>query len=82
MISGHMERTFAKTSQYVITAKSQRGVVQQTRTMAESAVVLAMMLQEDGHTDIEVTDPMGKLLSLEQSTANILSSVNTPGNSR
>lgn len=50
-------------SQYVITARSQGGVVQQTRTKAASAVVLARQWMDAGYTDIQIEDPLGKILS-------------------
>lgn len=49
--------------QYVITARSQRGVVQQTRTKAASAVVLAKRWLEAGYEVVEIVDPLGKSLS-------------------
>ena len=53
-----------QTPPYVITARTPQGVFQQTRTLAASAVVLAMKLREEGHT-VEVMDPMGNLISPE-----------------
>lgn len=50
-------------SQYVITAKSQKGVVQQTRTRAASAVVLARKWIDAGYEVVEIVDPLGKLMS-------------------
>lgn len=47
---------------YIITARTRDGIVQQTRTIAASAVVLAISFREAGYTDVEVTDPMGNLL--------------------
>lgn len=48
---------------YVVTARSQRGVVQQTRTKAASAVVLAKKWLEAGYETVEIVDPVGKNLS-------------------
>lgn len=50
-------------AQYVITAKSQRGVVQQTRTKAASAVVLARKWVDAGYDAVQIVDPLGKTLS-------------------
>lgn len=49
--------------QYVVTANSQRGVVQQTRTKAASAVVLAKKWIEAGYEAVQIVDPLGKILS-------------------
>lgn len=51
--------------QYVITAKTQCGIVQETRTMAASALVLARSWLAAGHADVHVTDPQGNLLTPE-----------------
>jgi hypothetical protein len=49
--------------QYVITARSQRGVVQQTRSKAASAVALAKQWVEAGYEAVQIVDPLGKNLS-------------------
>jgi hypothetical protein len=63
-----------QTSPYVVTAWTPQGIVQQTRTIAASAVVLAIRLREEGHT-VEVQDPMGKPLSLEDVRDSVLNVV-------
>lgn len=50
---------------YVVTAKSQNGLIRQTRVMAASAVVLARSWQDAGYSDVEVIAPSGKTLSPE-----------------
>lgn len=55
-----------QTPPYVITARVREGVVQQTRTRAASAIVLARTWQEAGYTSIEVVDSMGNLLTPER----------------
>lgn len=49
--------------QYVVTAKSQSGFVQETRTRAASAVVLAKNWVEAGYEAVQIVDPLGKILS-------------------
>lgn len=60
--------------QYVITAKTQKGVVQQTRTRAASAVVLARTWIAAGHADVQIVDPLGKALHPSGYRAAIMSS--------
>jgi hypothetical protein len=50
-------------AQYVITAQSQRGVIQQTRTRAASAIVLARKWLDAGYEAVQIVDPLGKVLS-------------------
>ena len=57
-----MESRDEETSQYIITAWTPKGVLQQTRTEAAGAVVLALTLRKAGYS-VEVVDPMGSLLS-------------------
>jgi cobalamin biosynthesis protein CbiD len=59
-----MEQSIAQSSQYVITARGQGGIVQQTCAAAAAAVLVAMTLKEAGYT-VEVQDPMGNPLSSE-----------------
>jgi len=66
---------------YVITARTEQGVIQQTRTIAASAVVLAMKLREAGHI-VEVTDPMGNLLSNEHINGAIMTQVSSRASTR
>lgn len=49
-------------SQYAITAKVGESVVQQTRTKAASAVVLARSWIAEGRTGVRIVDPLGKPL--------------------
>lgn len=51
--------------QYVITARAPSGVIQQTRTRAASAVVLAKAWLAAGHADVRIVDPLGKALHPE-----------------
>ncbi len=62
----------SQSSHYVITAKAQRGVLQQTRTMAASAVVLARSWREAGYDDVQVVDPQGNLLTPEGYTTKVM----------
>ena len=71
-----------ETRPYVITARSPEGIVQQTRMMTASAVVLAMTLREEGYTDVEVTDPMGNVLCHRSFRDGILSRVAGRGTTR
>jgi hypothetical protein len=49
-------------AQYVVTAKSQDGVVKKTRTKAASAVVLAKAWIAAGYSEVQIVDPLGKAL--------------------
>ncbi len=60
-----MAHVGSPSAQYTITAKSQRGILRQTRKMAASAVVLARSWRAAGYTDIQVIDPQGNLLTPE-----------------
>ena len=51
--------------QYVITAKLQNGVVQQIRTKAASAIVLARKWMDAGYEAVQIVDPLGKSLSFD-----------------
>lgn len=62
----------SQSSHYVITAKAQRGVLQQTRVMAASAVVLARSWREAGYDDVQVVDPQGNLLIPEGYATKVL----------
>lgn len=62
-----MEKFTRQTSQYIITAWTSEGVLQQTRTEAAGAVVLALTLREAGYS-VEVVDPMGTLLSSDRTS--------------
>lgn len=53
---------FPKT-QYVITGKARGGVIQQTRTRAASAVVLARGWMAAGYGAVQIVDPFGNVLS-------------------
>jgi len=57
---------------YVITAKTQEGLVQQTRTMAGSAMALARSWNERGYTNVQVLSPSGEPLRMEQYRDTIL----------
>ncbi|MGH1590791.1 hypothetical protein ACRBEV_23565 [Methylobacterium phyllosphaerae] len=66
-----MEQAIVQSSQYVITAKGQGEIVQQTCAAAAAAVLVALTLEEAGYT-VEVQDPMGNLLSHEHQSTIIL----------
>ena len=61
-----------QTSRYIITARARQGVIQQTRVYAASAVVLARSWQAAGMADVQITDPLGNLLSPEGYRGNFL----------
>ncbi|GJD44548.1 hypothetical protein AFCDBAGC_2415 [Methylobacterium cerastii] len=48
---------------YVITAHAQEGVLQQTRQMAASAVVLARRWIDAGHANVRIEDAKGELFT-------------------
>ncbi|MEL6063920.1 MULTISPECIES: hypothetical protein [unclassified Methylobacterium] len=52
-----------QTSQYVITARGQKGDVRQTRARAASAVVLARTWIAAGYESVQIIDPLGHVLS-------------------
>lgn len=60
-----MRHDAVPTARYVITATAREGIVQQTRVMAASAVVLARSWQDRGYADVKVIDPKGDPLSPE-----------------
>jgi hypothetical protein len=57
---------------YVITAKTQDGIVQQTRTMAGSAMALARSWNERGYINVQVLSPSGDPLCPERYRDSIL----------
>ena len=59
-------------SQYVITAKAQKGVIQQTRMKSASAVVLAKTWIAAGYSEVQIVDPLGKSLSPNGYRGNIM----------
>ncbi|SDO09222.1 hypothetical protein SAMN05216360_114186 [Methylobacterium phyllostachyos] len=60
------------TSQYVITARGQKGDIRQTRTRAASAVVLARTWMAAGYEAVKIVDPLGNVLSPERYRVKIL----------
>lgn len=50
---------------YVISARTQEGIIQRTRTVAASAVVLACSWREAGYEEVEVIEPSGRVLTPE-----------------
>ena len=69
-----MTESVSQASHYVITARAQRGLVQQTRVRAASAIVLARRWADAGYSDVQVLDPDGRQLSPERYRILILSS--------
>lgn len=55
-----------QTSQYVITARAQKGNLRQTRARAASAVVLARNWIATGYEAVQIIDPLGRVLSPER----------------
>jgi len=62
---GCMTHDTVQAPRYVITATAREGIVQQTRVMAASAVILARSWQDRGYADVRVIDPQGDPLGPE-----------------
>jgi hypothetical protein len=60
-----MSKVIPSRAAYVITADAPEGVIQQTRYIATSAVILARRWIETGYVDVQVTDPRGAPLPPE-----------------